>query len=110
MVDPDAPSVVVGKKKTKAKPKRASIPKTVAIDSVDLNMAVELLSLPREIGNHPETGWPISVNKGRFGPYIQYNNAFTTLPTSLSVYTVTLNEALEILAKPKEKKTKKSAE
>lgn len=110
MVDPDAPPVVVGKKKTKAKPKRASIPKTVAIDSVDLNMAVELLSLPREIGNHPETGWPISVNKGRFGPYIQYNDAFTTLPTSLSVYTVTLNEALEILAKPKEKKPKKSAE
>lgn len=110
MVNPDAPPVVVGKKKTKAKPKRASIPKTVAIDSVDLNMAVELLSLPREIGNHPETGWPISVNKGRFGPYIQYNDAFTTLPTSLSVYTVTLNEALEVLAKPKEKKPKKSAE
>jgi DNA topoisomerase I len=110
MVDPDAPAVVVGKKKTKAKPKRASIPKTVAIDSVDLNMAVELLSLPRELGNHPETNWPITVNKGRFGPYIQYNSAFTTLPDSLSVYTVTLNEALEILAKPKEKKTKKSAE
>ena len=72
-------------------------------------MAVELLSLPRELGNHPETNWPIAVNKGRFGPYIQYNDAFTTLPDSLSVYTVTLNEAIEILAKPKEKKTKKSS-
>ena len=109
MVDPEAPPIVVGKKKTKAKPKRASIPKTVAIDSVDLNMAVELLSLPRELGNHPETGWPITVNKGRFGPYIQYNDAFTSLPDSLSVYTVTLNEAVDILAKPKEKKTKKPA-
>jgi DNA topoisomerase-1 len=109
MVDPEASPIIVGKKKTKAKPKRASIPKTVAIDSVDLAMAVELLSLPRELGNHPETSWPIAVNKGRFGPYIQYNNAFTTLPDSLSVYTVTLKEAVDILAKPKEKKTKKSA-
>jgi DNA topoisomerase-1 len=109
MVDPDAPAVLVGKKKTKAKPKRASIPKTVVVDSVDLSMAVELLSLPRELGNHPETNWPIAVNKGRFGPYIQYNDAFTTLPDSLSVYTVTLNEAIEILAKPKKKKPKKSS-
>jgi DNA topoisomerase I len=109
MVDPEAPPIIVGKKKTKAKAKRASIPKTVAIDSVDLAMAVALLSLPRELGNHPETSWPIAVNKGRFGPYIQYNNAFTTLPDSLSVYTVTLKEAVDILAKPKEKKTKKSA-
>jgi len=92
------------KKKIKIKPKRASLPKDASPESVNLSMAVELLSLPRTLGNHPETGWPIAVNKGRFGPYIQYNNAFTTLPKTLSVYTVTLTEALEVLSKPKEKK------
>lgn len=94
------------KKKTKAKPKRASLPKDVNPESVDLSMAVELLSLPRILGNHPETGWPVLTNKGRFGPYIQYNDTFTPLPKTLSVYTVTLSEALEVLSKPKEKKKK----
>jgi DNA topoisomerase-1 len=95
------------KKKTKVKPKRASIPKTLDPEAVDLSLAIQLLSLPRTLGNHPETGWPIIVNKGRFGPYIQYNDGYTTLPESFSIYTVTLSDALELLAKPKEKKTKK---
>lgn len=94
------------KKKTKPKPKRASIPKDLVPESVDLSLAVELLSLPRNLGNHPETGWPILVNKGRFGPYIQYNDTFTALPKSLSPYTVSLNDAVGVLSKPKEKKKK----
>jgi DNA topoisomerase-1 len=92
------------KKKAKIKPKRAAIAKNITPESVDLSMAIELLSLPRDLGQHPQTGWSIIVNKGRFGPYIQYNNTYTTLPNTLSVYTVTLEEALEVLNKPKEKK------
>lgn len=108
MTDPNATEKTVGKKKVKAKPKRASIPKTTSPDDVTMELAVELMSLPRDLGNHPETGWPISVNKGRFGPYILYNDSFTTLPPAYSVYTVSLDETLEILSKPKEKKTKKT--
>lgn len=106
MEDPNA-SVDVGKKKTKIKPKRASLPKNIEIDHVNLDMAVELLSLPRVLGSHPETGQEVVVNKGRFGPYIQYNGGYTSIPNSLSVYKITLEEAVEILSKPKEKKAKK---
>ena len=94
--------------KKKTKPKRASIPKDQDPSAIDLQAALQLLSLPRTLGNHPETGWPIIVNKGRFGSYIHYNDKYTTLPNTLSVYTVTLNEALDVLSKPKTKKSGKA--
>lgn len=108
MSDPNAPEKTVGKKKVKPKPKRASIPKTTSPDDITLDVAVELMSLPRDLGKHPETGWSVSVNKGRFGSYILYNDSFTTLPAPYSVYKVSLNEALDVLFKTKEKKTKKT--
>lgn len=107
-MEPAAGAAPSGKKKaTKPKPKRAGLPKDTDPTAVGLETAVELLSLPRTLGTHPETNWPIAVNKGRFGPYIQYNDAYTTLPTEYSVYTVTLAQALEVLSKPKEPKAKK---
>ena len=54
------------------KPKRAGIPKGSSPDDIDLEHALELLSLPREIGNHPETGEPILAGIGRFGPFVQH--------------------------------------
>lgn len=106
MDDPNS-SITTSSKKAKIKPRRASLPKDIDFNSLDLNLAIQLLSLPRNLGNHPQTGWPIAVNKGRFGPYIQYNDTYIPLGEPFSVYTVTLDEALEVLSKPREKKAKK---
>ncbi len=53
------------------KPKRAGIPKGTQPSDVDLDLALKLLSLPREVGKHPETGQPITAGLGRFGPFVQ---------------------------------------
>jgi len=85
----------------KKKPKRASIPKDVPMESVDLGMAVKLLSLPRLLGMHPETGKEIRASNGRFGPYIVHDGDFRSLKKEDDVLTVTLERALELLAQPK---------
>jgi len=83
------------------KPRRASLPKGTKPKEVDMDMAVKLLSLPRELGNHPETGKMLSVNNGRFGPYIIHDGEFRSLKKEDDVYTVELARAVEVLAMPK---------
>ena len=86
-----------------SKPKRASIPKEKDPSAVTLADAVHYLSLPRVLGNHPETGEPISANTGRFGPYIVHQKDFRSLKTD-DVYKITLERALEILKEEKKKR------
>jgi len=88
------------KKSAKEKPRRASIPKEKDPNTVTLEEALHYLSLPRELGLHPETGEIISANIGRFGPYIVHQKDFRSLKTD-DVYTITLDRALEILKEPK---------
>jgi DNA topoisomerase-1 len=83
------------------KPKRATIPKGVSPREVSLEQAVTLLSLPRLLGAHPETGKEIVANNGRFGPYVVHDGDFRSLKTEDDVYTIRLDRALEILAQPK---------
>jgi len=83
------------------KPRRASIPKEVAPHELTLEKALELLSLPKELGLHPETQKPIVANLGRFGPYLIYDGEFRSLKKDDNVYTVDLARALEILLEPK---------
>ncbi len=82
------------------KPRRSSIPKNEDPKSVTLEEALKYLSLPRELGPHPETKEMISANIGRFGPYIVHQKDFRSLKTD-DVYTITLERALEILKEPK---------
>ncbi len=88
-------------KKPKApKPKRMAIPRGFTLDSIDLDMAVKLLTLPREVGLHPETGEMIKAGIGRFGPYLVHQGKFKSLPKDEpdAVLTIGLNRAVDILA------------
>ena len=83
------------------KPKRSSIPKGVDANAVDLEYALKLLSLPRLIGNHPETGKPITAGLGRYGPFILHDGTYANLPTVEEVFSVGINRAVVLLAEKK---------
>ena len=85
------------------KPKRASLPKGVAPDEMDLQRAIKLLSLPREVGRHPEDGEPILAGIGRYGPYVQHVKTYANLDFPEEVFTVGLNRAVILIAEKKAK-------
>lgn len=98
------------KKKPVAKPKRQGIPKDIPLADVDLKMALKLLSLPRDVGHHPETGLMIQAGIGRFGPFLKHNDKFKSIPKDDDVLTIGMNRAVELLAQPSKKRaSKKSA-
>ncbi len=80
------------------KPKRASIPKGWDVATIDLEKALLLLRLPREIGLHPETKTPIVANFGRFGPYILHDKTYVNVATAEEVFEIGLNRAVTLLA------------
>jgi DNA topoisomerase-1 len=83
------------------KPRRASLPKGVAPKDITIELALKLLSLPRELGSHPDTGEPIVANNGRFGPYVVHQKNFRSLKKTDDVYTVDIKRALELLSEEK---------
>jgi DNA topoisomerase I len=85
------------------KPRRSSIPKGTDLSSVDFELALKLLSLPREVGKHPETGNPIMANFGRYGPYVFHDGQYASLDSEDEVFTVGLNRAVTVLAEKKSK-------
>jgi DNA topoisomerase-1 len=95
------------KKKKKAapkeKPKRMSLPKGTDPNAVDLDRALKLLSLPREIGTDPETGETIVAGIGRFGPYLKVGSRYQSIPKDDDVLEIGINRAITILAEGKNK-------
>ncbi len=79
-------------------PKRSSLPKGWTPDGLTLERALQLLALPRAVGNHPETGLPISAGIGRYGPFILHDGTYANLPDVEEVFTVGLNRAVDLLA------------
>ena len=88
-------------KKAPPKPKRSSLPKDIVADTVTLEIALELLSLPREVGVHPETGDMITAGIGRFGPYIKLGPKYASLKDGDGVLSIGLNRAVTLLAEVK---------
>jgi DNA topoisomerase I len=88
---------------SKEKPKRASIPRAFDPVDIDLETALKFLSLPREIGLHPETQTPIVANFGRFGPFILHDGTYVNLESAEEVFTVGINRAVDMLAAKKAK-------
>ena len=80
------------------KPKRAGLPKGVAPDDIDLEKALALLALPRDVGPHPEDGEVIIAGVGRFGPYVKHGKTYANLDSNEDVLTVGLNRAVTLIA------------
>ena len=81
------------------KPPRQSVPKDWPVEDVDLDKALMLLGLPREIGPHPEDGEMIEASIGRYGPYVRHGKLYANLPEMDEVFTIGMNRAVEELAK-----------
>ena len=80
------------------KPPRASLPKTWPQESLTLERAITLLTLPRQIGPHPDDGQMIESAIGRFGPYVKHGTLYANLPDVEEVFTIGMNRAVEVLA------------
>jgi DNA topoisomerase-1 len=92
------PYVQLGEAVDGEKPKRAGLPKGTVPEDVDLQKALALLSLPREVGRHPEDGEPIRAGIGRFGPYVQHGKTYANLESVDDVFTIGLNRAVTLIA------------
>jgi DNA topoisomerase I len=95
------PYIQLGEGNKDEKPKRSSLPKGVDAHAVDLAYALQLLSLPRLVGEHPETGKPITAGLGRYGPFILHDGTYANLPAVEEVFSVGINRAVVLLAEKK---------
>jgi DNA topoisomerase-1 len=95
------PYIQLGEQKDYAegeKPRRAGIPKNISPSDIELDLALKLLSLPREIGIHPESGQPITAGLGRFGPFVKHEKTYASLEAGDEVFDVGLNRAVTLIA------------
>lgn len=85
-------------KGSKEKPKRSGLPKTWKVEDIDLEKALMLLSLPREVGAHPEDGEIIEAGLGRYGPFVKHGKTYANLESIDEVFEVGLNRAVTLIA------------
>jgi len=99
MMGPYGPYLQVGvaAKEDKKKPKRVSIPPEIAIADVNEALAKKLLSLPLDMGLHPDTNKKIVANIGRFGPYVNHDGKFKSIPKSENIFELTHERAVELI-------------
>ncbi|WP_055499503.1 type I DNA topoisomerase, partial [Streptomyces albus] len=89
--------------KNAVKPRTASLFRSMSLDTVTLDDALKLLSLPRVVGVDPESGNEITAQNGRYGPYLKKGTDSRSLESEEQIFTITLDEALEIYSKPKQR-------
>jgi len=97
------PYVQLGEGSEGQKPKRAGLPKGTVVEDVTLERALALLSLPRDVGAHPEDGEVIRAGIGRFGPYVQHGKTYASLEEGDDVFHIGLNRAVTLLAEKRAK-------
>ncbi|MBW8172126.1 type I DNA topoisomerase [Ornithinimicrobium sp. Arc0846-15] len=91
------------KKAAKVKPRTGSLFKDMDLGAIELDTALKLLSLPREVGTDPESGDVITSQNGRYGPYLKKGTDSRSLATENQIFDITLEEALAIYAQPKQR-------
>ena len=91
---------------SKTKPKRQGLPKGVSPADMDFDKALKLLSLPRDVGQHPETGEMIQAGIGRFGPYVRHKKTYASIPKGEDVHEIGLNRAVDLIAQKDEKQVR----
>lgn len=96
-------------KAAKSKPRTASLLRSMDLSTVTLEQALDLLSLPRVVGQDPESGEDITAQNGRYGPYLKKGTDSRSLETEEQIFTVTLEQALEIFAQPKRRRGQAAA-
>ncbi|WP_193596702.1 type I DNA topoisomerase [Microbacterium sp. YJN-G] len=89
------------KKEAAPKPRTASLFRSMSVDTIDLDTALQLLSLPRVVGKDPDSGEEITAQNGRFGPYLKKGTDSRSLESESQIFDVTLEKALELYAQPK---------
>ncbi|MFI5060695.1 MAG: type I DNA topoisomerase [Actinomycetales bacterium] len=97
----EAPKKKTTKKAAAAKPRTASLFKSMDLDSLDLVTALKLLDLPRTVGADPESGEEIQAQNGRYGPYLKKGVDTRSLPSEDDIFDIDLPGALELFAQPK---------
>ena len=99
--EPDATGAKKGKKPTGLKPRTGSLLRSMDLQTVTLEDALKLLSLPRVVGVDPDSGDEITAQNGRYGPYLKRGNDSRSLATEDQIFEITLEEALKLYAEPK---------
>ncbi|WP_030886590.1 type I DNA topoisomerase [Streptomyces sp. NRRL F-5053] len=89
--------------KNAVKPRTASLFRSMSLETITLEQALKLLSLPRVVGVDPESGNEITAQNGRYGPYMKKGTDSRSLESEEQIFTITLDEALEIYSKPKQR-------
>ncbi|MBT5433319.1 MAG: type I DNA topoisomerase, partial [Rhodospirillaceae bacterium] len=95
---PYGPYIQKGEPEGKTKPPRIAVPKGMSLGEIELEIALRLLSLPRDIGKHPEDGEPILAGIGRFGPYLKHGKGYVSIPKDDDVLSIGLNRAVVLIA------------
>ncbi|MEQ9638992.1 MAG: type I DNA topoisomerase [Alphaproteobacteria bacterium] len=99
----------LGEAEEGSKPKRTSIPRDLPVDEVDFEMALRLVSLPREVGIHPETEKPIVAGIGRYGPFLLHDGRYVNLASTEELLTIGLNHAVTKIAEAPERRGRPTA-
>ena len=97
------------KKAAGPKPRTASLLRSMDLSTVTLEQALDLLSLPRVVGQDPESGADITAQNGRYGPYLKKDTDSRSLETEEQIFTVTLEQALELFSQPKRRRGQSAA-
>lgn len=83
------------------KPKRVSVPAGMTPEDIKLPQALQLLELPKVLGQHPSLSKPVQAGLGRFGPFVVCDGDYRSIPKTLSIFEVTFEKAMELLSQPK---------
>jgi len=92
-----------------AKPKRSSLLAGMSPETVTLDEALKLLSLPRTLGHDPQSGEEVTADNGRYGPYVKRGNEYRSLESEAQLFTVSLEEALELFSKPRQRRARQAS-